>query len=81
MAQVRLQPDELAALHEVMRQFQLPSTSEALRAGLRLLVREAAEVSAAADIEGFYRDQLVPLPDGVVPATEQELAAADAEQW
>lgn len=64
-----------------MKQLHLSSTSEALREGIRLLVREAAEVAAAEDIRSFYGEQLAPLPEGVVPATEQELTAADAEQW
>lgn len=81
VAQVRLQADELEALQNVMRQLHLPSTSEALREGIRLLVREAAEISAAENIRGFYGEQPAPLPEGVIPATEQELAAADAEQW
>jgi Arc/MetJ-type ribon-helix-helix transcriptional regulator len=71
----------MAALREVMDQLDLPSTSEALREGIRLLIREAAELAAAEEIRRFYGDQPVPLPDGVVPATEEELAAADAEQW
>lgn len=81
VAQVRLQPDEIEALHNVMRQLHLSSTSEALREGIRLLVREAAEIAAAEGIQNFYGDQPAPLPQGVLPATEQELAAADAEQW
>ena len=81
VAQVRLQADELAALQKVMRQLHLTSTSEALREGIRLLVREAAEIGAAEDIRDFYGEQPAPLPEGVVPATERELAAVDAEQW
>jgi hypothetical protein len=71
----------MEALREVMRQLSLRSTSEALREGLRLLVREAAEVAAADEIQRFYGEQPVPLPEGVTPATKEELAAADAEQW
>ncbi|MFL6074557.1 MAG: hypothetical protein ACJ73S_14275 [Mycobacteriales bacterium] len=71
----------MEALQKVMRQLHLPSTSEALREGIRLLVREAAEIAAAEDIRNFYGERSAPLPGGVVPATEQELAAADAEQW
>jgi hypothetical protein len=81
VAQVRLQADEMEALREVMRQLSLRSTSEALREGLRLLVREAAEVAAADEIRRFYGEQPVLLPEGVTPATKEELAAADAEQW
>jgi hypothetical protein len=44
---VRLQADEVVALQNAMRQLRLSSTSEALREGIRLLVREAAEISAA----------------------------------
>lgn len=71
----------MEALREVMHQLGLRSTSEVLREGLRLLVREAAEVAAAEEIRRFYGEQPVPLPDGVPPATRQELAAADAVQW
>jgi hypothetical protein len=81
VAQVRLQADEMAALREVMRQRSLPSTSEALREGIRLLIREAAEIAAAEEIQSFYGQQPVPLPEGVVPATAEDLAAADAAQW
>jgi Ribbon-helix-helix protein, copG family len=81
VAQVRLQADEMAALRETMRQLGLPSTSEALREGIRLLVREATEVAAAEEIRRFYGEKPVPLPDGVIPATKEELAAADAMQW
>jgi hypothetical protein len=81
VAQVRLQADEMEALQEVMRQLSLRSTSEALREGLRLLIREAAEMAAAEEIRSFYGKQPVPLPEGVTPATKEELAAADAEQW
>jgi hypothetical protein len=81
VVQVRLQGAELAALQQVMRQLHLSSLSEALREGIRLLVREAAEIGAAEDIRAFYGEQPAPLPEGVIPATEQELAAVDAEQW
>lgn len=64
-----------------MQQLHLSSTSEALREGLRLLIREAAELAAAEEVRSFYGEQQAPLPDGVAPATDQELAAADAEQW
>jgi Arc/MetJ-type ribon-helix-helix transcriptional regulator len=79
--QVRLQPDEVDALHQAMRQLHLTSASEALREGIRLLTREAAEVAAAEDIRRFYGAEQAPLPDGVVTPMEEELAAADAEQW
>lgn len=81
VAQVRLQADEMEALREVMRQLGLPSTSEALREGIRLLIRDATEIAASEEIRRFYGEQAVPLPDGVIPATKEELAAADAEQW
>jgi hypothetical protein len=81
VAQVRLQPDEVAALEDVVRRLNLRSTSEALREGLRLLVREAAEVQAADEIRAFYAGEQVPLPDGVAPASEAELQAADEAQW
>ncbi len=81
VAQVRLQADEMAALRDVMRQLSLPTTSEALREGIRLLLREAGEAAAAQEIERFYANRRAPLPEGVAPATQEELAAADAEQW
>ena len=71
----------MTALRDVMRQLSLPTTSEALREGIRLLVREAREIAAADNIQHFYAGQQAPLPGGVVPATETELAAADAEEW
>jgi hypothetical protein len=81
VAQVRLQADEMAALQRVMQQLRLPSTSEALREGIRLLIREAGELAAAEQIRHFYGDISAPVPDGVVRATEEDLAAADAAQW
>jgi hypothetical protein len=81
VAQVRLQADEVAALQDAMQQLRLPSTSEALREGIRLLIHEASELAAAETIRRFYGDTVPPLPDGVVGATEEDLAAADAEQW
>jgi hypothetical protein len=78
---VRLGPDEVAELEQVMRVLHLESTSEVLRAGLRRLVREAVEVAAAEEIPSFYGDRPAPLPDGVVPASEDELAAADEARW
>ncbi|HEY5846585.1 MAG TPA: hypothetical protein VIT42_07330 [Microlunatus sp.] len=55
VAQVRRAADDFAELEKVMRQLHLSSTSEALRAGIRLLVRDAAEVAAADDIGSFLR--------------------------
>ncbi|MFC9474841.1 hypothetical protein ACWF99_21940 [Nocardia sp. NPDC055002] len=81
LAQVRLRGDEVQALEEVMRTLHLESTSDALREGLRLLVREATEVSAAEEIRTFYGDGQAPLPDGVIEPNESELAAADEMQW
>jgi hypothetical protein len=81
VAQVRLQADEIAELRDAMRQLSLTSTSEALREGIRLLVNEARQIAAAHEIQTFYGGGTAPLPDGVVPATEEELAAADAEPW
>ncbi len=71
----------MAALQHVMRQLRLPSTSEALREGIRLLIREASELAAAEKIRHFYGDDPVPVPEGVVRATEEDLAAADAARW
>jgi len=71
----------MAALQEVVRRLNLASISEALREGLRLLLREAAEIEAADEIRAFYKDVEAPLPDGVVPATDAELEAADDIQW
>ncbi len=81
VAQVRLRPDELEDLHRVMRTLQLGSLSEALREGLRLLSREAAEVAASQEIRDFYEGDQAPVPEGVRPATEDELAAADEIEW
>lgn len=81
LAQVRLRADEMEALQEVMRTLNLSSTSDALREGLRLLAREAAEVGAAKEIRAFYQGQPAPLPEGVAPASDAELEAADETQW
>ncbi|MFC6011085.1 hypothetical protein [Nocardia lasii] len=80
LAQVRLRSDEIEALEQVMRTLQLGSTSDALREGLRLLAREAAEIDAAEEIRAFY-GQHAPLPDGVVEPSAAELAAADDMPW
>jgi uncharacterized protein YciW len=81
LAQVRLRSDEMQALQEVMQTLHLSSTSDALREGLRLLAREAAEVGAAEEIRSFYRGQSAPLPEGAAQPSEAELAAADEMQW
>ncbi|MET9393417.1 hypothetical protein ABZY20_23945 [Streptomyces sp. NPDC006624] len=81
VAQVRLRPDEMEDLQRVMQTLQLHSLSDALREGLRLLSREATEVAASQDIRDFYRGAQAPAPEGVVPATEEELAAADEAEW
>ncbi|GAA0264294.1 hypothetical protein [Cryptosporangium japonicum] len=81
LAQVRLRADEMDALQLVMRTLGLASTSDALREGLRLLAHEAAEVEAAKEIRAFYGKGPAPLPDGVAPPTEAELAAADEIEW
>lgn len=77
--QVRLRPDELARLAHSMRVLQITSTSDALREGLRLLEHEAFEEEAATEIRAFYQNQPPPLPDGVVPIDEAEMAAANSE--
>ena len=64
-----------------MRRLSLGTTSEALRAGIRLLIREARETAAADEIQRFFGGRPAPLPEGVAPATEEELAAADSAQW
>lgn len=64
-----------------MRRLNLPSTSDALREGLRLLSREAAEVGAAEEIRAFYEGDPAPLPTGVAPVTDADLRAADEAQW
>jgi Arc/MetJ-type ribon-helix-helix transcriptional regulator len=71
----------MAALREVMRALNLSSTSDALREGLRLLAREAAEVGAAEEIRAFYDGYQAPLPDAVAAPTSDELTAADNAQW
>lgn len=81
LAQVRLRAEEMEALQEVMRTLDLTSTSDALREGLRLLAREAAELKAAEDIRSFYGGTPAPLPDGAAPATEAELTAAADARW
>ncbi|MEV0331289.1 hypothetical protein [Nocardia sp. NPDC050717] len=81
LAQVRLRNDEVLALREVMRTLRIDSTSDALREGLRLLAREAAEVGAAEEIRAFYEGSHAPLPEGVVEPDEDELAAVDEMQW
>ena len=81
LAQVRLRPDELDALEEVMRTLNLSSTSDALREGLRLLAREAAELGAADELRAFYGSQPAPLPEGTAPVNESELEEADQMRW
>ncbi|KAF0849080.1 hypothetical protein [Nocardia caishijiensis] len=81
LAQVRLRRDEVEALDEVMRTLDLGSTSDALREGLRLLAKEAAEVRAVEEIRDFYGDRSAPLPDGVAEPTDEELAAVDEMTW
>jgi hypothetical protein len=80
-AQVRLRTDELARLEHSMRVLQIRSTSEALREGLRLLEREAYKEESAAGIRAFYQNRTAPLPDGVVPIDEAEMAASDESEW
>lgn len=81
VAQVRLRPDEMADLRLVMQSLNLPSVSDALREGLRLLSREAAEVAASEEIRSFYQGAPAPAPAGVLPATAEELAAGDEIEW
>ncbi|MEU3095769.1 hypothetical protein ABZ690_13355 [Streptomyces sp. NPDC006967] len=81
VAQVRLRPDEMEGLQQVMQTLQLNSLSDALREGLRLLSREATEVAASQEIRDFYGGDQAPTPEGVSHATEDELAAADATEW
>ncbi|MFI2509481.1 hypothetical protein [Streptomyces sp. NPDC018972] len=81
VAQVRLRPDEMADLQQVMQTLQLHSLSDALREGLRLLSREATEVAAAQEIRDFYGGTQAPTPEGVLPAAADELAAADETEW
>ncbi|WP_327729206.1 hypothetical protein OG250_24790 [Streptomyces sp. NBC_00487] len=81
VAQVRLRPDELADLQQVMQTLKLHSLSDALREGLRLLSREATEVAASQEIRDFYQGAQAPTPSGVLPATADELAAADETEW
>ncbi|MFI8090874.1 hypothetical protein ACIF9R_21555 [Streptomyces sp. NPDC086080] len=81
VAQVRLRPDEMADLQRVMQTLQLNSLSDALREGLRLLSREATEVAASQEIRDFYGGTQAPTPEGVLPATADELAAADETEW
>ncbi|WP_217698513.1 hypothetical protein [Streptacidiphilus griseoplanus] len=64
-----------------MRALNLSSTSDALREGLRLLAREAAEVGAADELRTFYQGQPAPLPEGVTPPSEADLEEVDEMQW
>ena len=81
LAQVRLRADELENLQETMRVLHLDSTSDALREGLRLLAREAAETAAAEQLHVYYGGRPAPLPDAVTEPNEAELQAADDYQW
>ncbi|MER7876996.1 hypothetical protein ABTY63_26115 [Streptomyces solisilvae] len=81
VAQVRLRPDEMADLRLVMESLNLASVSDALREGIRLLAREAAEMAASEEIRTFYQGAPAPTPEGVLPATEDELEAADEIEW
>ncbi|MEU0677194.1 hypothetical protein ABZ330_30690 [Streptomyces sp. NPDC006172] len=81
VAQVRLRPDEMADLRLVMQSLNLASVSDALREGLRLLSREAAELAASEEIRSFYQGATAPAPAGVLPATAEELAAGDEIEW
>ncbi|WP_232838645.1 hypothetical protein [Streptomyces geranii] len=78
---MRLRPDELADLQQVVRTLQLHSLSDALREGLRLLSREATEVAASQEIREFHQCAQAPTTAGVPAATEAELAAADETEW
>jgi Arc/MetJ-type ribon-helix-helix transcriptional regulator len=81
LAQVRLRADETAAMQLAMARLNLSSTSDALREGLRLLSQEAVEVAAAHEIRAFYSGASAPVPDGVLPVSEADLAAADEAEW
>ncbi len=81
LAQVRLRADETAAMQLAMARLNLSSTSDALREGLRLLSQEAVEVAAAQEIQVFYGGEPAPVPDGVAPVSEADLAAADEAEW
>lgn len=69
------------ALEQVMRTLDLGSTSDVLREGLRLLARKAVEVTAAEEVRDFYGGESAPVPEGVVPVTDEELAAVDDIEW
>jgi hypothetical protein len=71
----------MADLRQVMQALDLHSLSDALREGLRLLSREAAEIAASEEIHSFYQGAQAPTPAGVLSATEEELAAADETEW
>jgi hypothetical protein len=81
LAQVRLRADESAQLRAAMTRLNLRSTSDALREGLRLLNREAVEVAAAEEIRAFYQGDFAPVPEGVSPVDDADLAAADEAEW
>ncbi|WP_225448500.1 hypothetical protein [Streptacidiphilus sp. P02-A3a] len=78
---MRLRADEVEVLQQTMRVLHLDSTSDALREGLRLLAREAAETAASEQLHAYYGGQSAPLPDAASDPTEAELQAADESQW
>ena len=81
VVQLRLRGEESTELEYSMRVLALGPTSEALREGLRLLHREAFEVAAEENIQSFHQGGQAPLPDGVVPAGDADLSAADNSEW
>ena len=78
---VSLTPELEAFVERAVKSGRYGSASEAVREGLRLLSREAAVVAASQEIRDFYEGAQAPVPEGVRPATEDELAAADEIEW
>ncbi|RKN11462.1 hypothetical protein D7319_05850 [Streptomyces radicis] len=70
LAQVRLQADEVEALHQAMRTLHRASTSEALREGV-----------APSRQGGGGGDPPAPLPEGALPPSEEEPREADETEW
>lgn len=81
VVQVRLQPEEVADLELIVDRFGYASTSDALRAAIRDLAREANAMRVAAEVRDYYGGRSAPIPEGVAPATQAELDAADEADW
>jgi hypothetical protein len=81
LAQVRLNQEEWAALRQTMDSLGLSSTSQALRAALRLLHQEARREAMARAVDHYYDGEPAPVPEGVPPVTDADFEAADRSEW